>query len=205
MRNPYSCSCSVLKRSSRPASPPERTSPGVEGDGDLVALAVVPHVGDVREPLLCGVDALAVEPRLRASPETVEDVGDLVAARLGDEPDVRLCELVAEVRHEVADRAQEPGRRRHDDRVGAHQLCDRVRVQRPGATVGDEREVAWVVPALDRDEPESAGHVLVHDRQDALRGLLDRFQTHSVGDRLHRGVSRFDVERHLTAEQAGRR
>ena len=52
---------------------------------------------------------------------------------VAEHPDVRLGELVAEVRHEVSDRAQQPGRRRNDDGIGAHQLRDRVRVQRPGA------------------------------------------------------------------------
>ena len=66
-----------------------------------------------------------------------------------------------------------PGRRRHDHRERAHQLRDGVRVERAGAAVGDEREVARVVAALHRDEPQRAGHVLVDDREDPLGRLLD--------------------------------
>ena len=98
-----------------------------------------------------------------------------------------------------------PGRGRNDDRIRAHQLRDGIRVQRPGATVGDEGEVARIVAALNRDEAKCACHVLVHDREDALRGLLDRGEAHRVGDLLDRRVRGVDVERHLAAEQAGRR
>ena len=96
-----------------------------------------------------------------------------LAARLADEPDVRLRELVAEVGDEVADCTEETRRRRDDHRERAHQLRDRVRVQGPGAAVGDEREVARVVAALHRDEAERTRHVLVDDREDPLRRLLD--------------------------------
>ena len=43
----------------------------------------------------------------------------------------------------------------------------------PGAAVGDERELARVVAALDGDEAQRARHVLVDDREDAL-GRLPR-------------------------------
>ena len=115
-----------------------------------------------------------------------------------------LGELVAEVGHEVADRAEQTGRRRHDHREGAHQLRHRVGVQRPGAAVGDEREVARVVTALHRDEPQRAGHVLVDDGDDPLGRLLDAVEAHRVGDLLHRRPRGGDVERHLAAEQARR-
>ena len=64
-----------------------------------------------------------------------------------------------------------PGRRRDDDRERAHQLGDRVGVQRPGAAEGDERELARVVAALDADHAQRARHVLVDDPQDAVGGL----------------------------------
>ena len=67
-----------------------------------------------------------------------------------------LRELVAEAGHQVAQRAQQPGRRRHDHREGAHQLGDRVGVQRARAAEGDQRELARVVAALDADRRRSA-------------------------------------------------
>ena len=101
-------------------------------------------------------------------------------------------------------RAEQAGRGRHEHRERAHDLRDRVRVERAGAAVGDEREVARVVAALDGDEPQRAGHVLVDDREDPLGGLLDGVEAHRVGDRLHRGARGVDVERHLAAEQPRR-
>ena len=101
-------------------------------------------------------------------------------------------------------RAEQPGRGRHDHRERAHELGDGVRVERARAAVGDEREVARVVAALDGDEPQRARHVLVHDREDALGRLLDGAEPHRVGDRLHGRAGRVDVERHLAAEQLRR-
>ena len=129
--------------------------------------------------------------------------GDLVRRRLAHQADERAGELVAEVRDEVADRAQQAGRGRHDHGVAAHQLRDRVRVQRPRAAEGDEREVARIVAALHRHQAQGAGHVLVDDREDAVRGLLER-EVHRVGDRLHGGARGLDVERHLAAQEARR-
>ena len=119
------------------------------------------------------------------------------SSRVGvtEHPDVRLGELVAEVRHEVSDRAEQPGRRRHEHGKGTHELGHSVCVQRPGTAVGDEREVARIVAALHRDEPQGTRHVLVHDRKDALGGLLDRVEAHRIGDLLDGGVGRGDVQR----------
>ena len=176
----------------------------VDRDGDLVALPVVAHVGGVRDRPRVGRDPLALEPVVRAAAELVEDPGHLGRLGLREQPDVRLGELVAEVGDEIADGAEQAGRRRHEDRERPHQLGDGVCVERPGAAVGDEREVARVVAALDGDEAQRARHVLVHDREDSLRGLLGRREAHRVGDRLHRGARRLDVERHLAAEQLRR-
>ena len=137
-------------------------------------------------------------------PSVVEDRRHLGRVGLGEDADVGLRELVAEVGDEVADRAEQAGRRRDDHRERAHDLRHRVRVQRPGAAVGDERELARVVAALDGDEPQRTGHVLVDDREDPLGGLLDRGEAHRVGDRLHGRPRRLDVELHLAAEQPRR-
>ena len=44
---------------------------------------------------------------------------------------------------------------------------------RAGAAEGDQREVARIVAALDRQQPDAAGHALVDDGEDRLRRLLD--------------------------------
>ena len=176
----------------------------VDRDRDLVALPAVAHVGGVGHGARVVRDPLAVEPRIGAAAEVVEDLRDLVRRRVDEQADVRLRELVPEVRHEVADRAEQAGRRRDDHREGAHQLRDGVRVERPGAAVGDEGEVARVVTALHRDEAQRAGHVLVHDREDPFRRLLDRGEADRVGDRLDGGPRRVGVEAHLAAEELRR-
>ena len=148
-----------------------------------------------------GGDALRVHPLARPRFEVVEDVGRV--ADLGGQLDQRLRELVAEARDEVAQRAQQPRRGRDDHRERAHQLRDRVGVQRPGAAEGDQRELARVVAALHGDDAQRARHVLVDDPQDAVGGLLQR-QPHRVGDLLHGAARRLDVERHLAADQVRR-
>ena len=120
-----------------------------------------------------------------------------------DRADERARELAAEVGHEVARRAQQAGRRRHDHREGAHHLRHRVRVQRAGAAEGDECEVARVEAALDRDETQRARHVLVDDVEDSLGSLVE-VETERVRDLLDRGLGRIDVELHLAAEEPRR-
>ena len=122
---------------------------------------------------------------------------------LVDRADERARELAAEVRDEVARRAQEPGRRRDDHRERAHHLGDRVRVHRARAAEGDEREVARVVAALHRDEPQRARHVLVDDVEHPLRRLV-HVEAERVADLLHGRLRRLDVELHLAAEQSRR-
>ena len=146
-----------------------------------------------------------VEPRVGAAAERRRgSARPRSGSASREQADVRLGELVAEVGDEVADGAEQAGRRRHEHRERPHQLGDGVRVERAGAAVGDEREVARVVAALDGDEPQRARHVLVHDREDPLGRLLDRGEAHRVGDRLDRRARRLDVERHLAAEQLRR-
>ena len=45
-------------------------------------------------------------------------------------------------------------------------LCEGVCVQGPGAAGRDQREVAWVMAALDRDEPHRLHHRRVRDLDD---------------------------------------
>ena len=97
-----------------------------------------------------------------------------------------------------------PGRGRHDDRERAHQLGDRVGVQRAGAAEGDERELARVVAALDADHAQRAGHVLVDDLEDPLGGLLEADRPIASAIVPHGGARGVDVELHLAADQPRR-
>ena len=42
-----------------------------------------------------------------------------------------------------------------------------------GAAERDEREIARIESALNRDEPQRAEHIFVHDVYNSLRGFLD--------------------------------
>jgi hypothetical protein len=69
---------------------------------------VVAHVGAVDDALASAAIPSPSSQR-RAAAEAVEDAGHLGAARVAEQADVRLRELVAEVGDEVADRAEQPG------------------------------------------------------------------------------------------------
>ena len=168
---------------------------------DLVALAAVAHVGEELDVLgLGGMPCASIHSRAR----------DSSSSRISDASptsDVSRISVCANSLRKPATRSpsaqSRPGRRRHDHRERAHQLRDRVGVQRPGAAEGHQRELARVVAALHGDHAQRAGHVLVDDPQDAVGGLLEA-QPHRVGDLLHGRARRLDVERHLAADQVGR-
>ena len=75
--------------------------------------------------------------------------------------------------------------------IGRHaeQARQRAAVQRPGAAEGQQREVARVVAALDRDHADGAHHVVVDDGEDAARGRLDA-HAQRLGDLLGDGRAR---------------
>ena len=76
----------------------------------------------------------------------------------------------------------------------------RRRVHRAAAAEGDEREVARVVAAADRDELQGIDHVLVGDADHAERRVLDR-HAERVGDLLERSPRQLDVDLDLAAEE----
>ena len=77
-------------------------------------------------------------------------------------------------------------------------------MRRPGAAEGDQREVARIAAALDRDRADRVLHVardrLVHAPRGVLGAEPER-RADVVGDGL---ASRGDVERHLAGEEVGR-
>ena len=89
--------------------------------------------------------------------------------------------------------------RRDEDARDAQGRREVAGVQRAGAAEGDEREVARVVAALDRDPAEGALHVRVGDAEDGSGGLM-RIAAERRRDALHR------LERKLAARSScGRR
>ena len=61
----------------------------------------------------------------------------------------------------------------------------RHRVHRPGAAEGDQREVARVVAALDRDLADRRGHARDGDLDDALGERLHAEPADAPGERRH--------------------
>ena len=129
------------------------------------------------------------------------DGGEVVVGRLLQ---TRARVVVAHLGAEQAERRQHAGMARDDDRAHAEQRGEVGAVQRAGAAEGHQREVARVVAALDRHQPERADHVVVHDVEDALRRRLQR-EPERPGHPLLDGPPRpIDVERDLAAEQVRR-
>ena len=78
-------------------------------------------------------------------------------------------------------------------------LGERHRVHRPGAAIGEEREVARVDAAADGDGADRVGHAGVDDVEDALRHRLGR-KAERCGDlRRPPWSARRQVERHPAA------
>ena len=82
----------------------------------------------------------------------------------------RVAPLVA---RDEPERREHARRRGHEHRADPELLGERARVQRPGAAERDEREVARIVAALDRDDAQRAQHLRVDDLDDG-RGVERR-------------------------------
>ena len=82
-------------------------------------------------------------------------------------------ELALHVCDEEAEGREHAGGGGDDGDRAVQKLHERVGVQRPGAAEGDERERAWVLAALNGDEPQAAQHLLVRDRDDRAGGFLE--------------------------------
>ena len=74
-------------------------------------------------------------------------------------------------------------------------------VQRACTAEGDQRELARVVPLLDRPRADRARHVRVRDREDPLR-RLEQAQAEPVGELLDGLDGGVTVELHPAAEEA---
>ena len=100
--------------------------------------------------------------RLPAVAEVGRAGGGQLAGLL-ERDEVRAHGIPPLVRDDEPERRQHAGGRRHEHRPEPELVGESARVQRPGAAEGDEREVAWIVAALDRDDPQRPQHLRVHD------------------------------------------
>src|SRR5918998_1270243 len=165
----------------------------LEAAGDLDVLQVVAAVREEVEPLLVLLHALPVEPYVCLGDQTLHRVFQFRSGRLLGGPQVRLRELVLDVRREEAERAHHAGGRRNDDGSGPNEPPERAGVHRARAAEGDEPELARIVAPLDADDPQGGVHVLVDDLEYRLRGLLGA-HIQGLRDRLDGPPGRLLVE-----------
>ena len=99
---------------------------------------------------------------------------ELVRVGVVGGPQEHLRQVVADVDHQAAERRPGAGARRDEHGRHAQLLRERGAVQRAGAAERDERELARVVAALERDDPHGVGHVRVGDGDDRLGGRVQR-------------------------------
>src|SRR5919108_3846672 len=114
-----------------------------ERDGQLEGLAAVTKVGLA---LLRQLSSLRQRPYLAAHVVTP---------------------LVA---HREPERREDTCHFRDEHRLDPQLIGELTGVKRPGAAKGDGRGLAWIAPALDRDDAKRAEHLGVHDL-DHVRGL----------------------------------
>ena len=100
--------------------------------------------------------------RLPGVPQVrLADVGKL--AGLGERSDVRAHGVPSLVGGNEAERGQDSGGSGNENARHSELVGERARVQRPGATEGDEGEVARVETLLDGDDAQRAHHLGVDD------------------------------------------
>src|SRR5918998_499710 len=155
----------------------------LEAAGDLDVLQVVAAICVQVEPPPVVLDPLAGEPLVGLGDEALNGAFQLGGRRLFGGAQIRLGELVLDVRREEAEGAHDPGRRGHYHRARADEPAERAGVHRAGPAEGNEPEPARVVAPLHADHAERGVHVLVDDLEYRLRRLL-----HAHTERLRHGL-----------------
>ncbi len=153
--------------------------PGADVDAQLVALALVARLGDVLEPDLVAVDAVALELRERLGLELRElllerGTGGAVGIQRRGHRVRRRDVLVDHVGREQAERRGDARVARHQHVLDADLGCDLGREERPAAALGDEHELARVEALAHRGLLDRVDHRVHEDAVDAHRRVLDR-------------------------------
>ena len=104
-----------------------------------------------------------------------------------------LHEVVADVGEHAAERGGDAGEPRYQHGGHTQLAGDGRRVHRARAAEGEERELARVVPLVDRDEASRPGHLVVDDAHHGGGGF-DRVEAERLADLLpHDPCNRVDV------------
>ena len=119
-------------------------------------------------------------------------------------PEPGLLQLVLHVGLEHAPGREGAGMDGDDHLADLEFLRQRHRVHRPGAAIGEEREVARVDAAADGDGADRVGHPRVDDVEDALRHRLGVERPRRRGDLRDRLLRQRQVQRHPPAGEVRR-
>ncbi len=129
------------------------------------------------------------------------DLLDFLERRFVERREPGAHEIVAQVGEQHAEGGEHARRKRHDHLAHADLARDLDRVQRAGAAIGEQHEIAGVEAALGGDALDRIGHRGRGDAQDAFGGL-HRSHAERIADlALQRALGGRNVEPHLAAEE----
>ena len=121
------------------------------------------------------------------------DLRNRAGLQLGDDFLDRARKVIAHVGRCASHRAEHAGKRRHQHRADADLLHQGGAMHRTRAAERHQREIAWIVPAFDRQQANAARHPLIDHGEDRLGGLLDA-ETKLRPKIPHRLARSLDVE-----------
>ena len=142
-------------------------------NADQVRLAAELHVGAVQHHRLDDLVALGRVDRLALGALRLQRRLDAAHVERGERRVDGVDEVLAQVGDQAAERVGEPRPRRHEHLGDAKLARDRHGMQRPGPAEGEQHEVARVVAARQRHQPDGAGHVGIGEPEDGGSGILD--------------------------------
>ena len=173
------------------------------GDDQLGRLADVAQIQLAHEAAVGLRNALLAQRRIAFARERVEQLAGALPRLVVGRRDQRAHRDLSDVRRQQPVRGEHARRAGHDDPPDADVGRDRAGVQRPPAAEGQQREVARIVPALDRDDAQYLGHLGVDQRDDPGRGALD-VPTQRPAHRRDGRASAVLVDRKRPVEQRAR-
>jgi hypothetical protein len=139
----------------------------------LPRLADVAHAERAHERDVRRRQALRAEIRARLGLELAEDPLHLGVVATTRPHEARAHVVAAQVGDEGAEGREVPRRQRHDHPRHLQLVGEQRRMHRAGAAVGDQREVARVVAARDRDLLDRAHHARHRDPDNTVRDRVD--------------------------------
>ena len=174
-----------------------RRQPDAQGGG----LADVLHIGAdgdlVPSRIAVTFEREQAQRLLDVSCDRGIDIGRLNAV---EAPEKGADELMLDVGEQHAERAEEPGDRRHDDAADPEALREAGRVHAAVAADREQAELRRVAAALRSDRLQRAHHARVGDQVDAVGGI-GQGQVELRSERAHRVTCLVVGQREIAADQ----